>query len=472
MNFKHSKYFRTGIALTLGALCLSLSVGFMLSSKQSPLIFSASVNLPLLPSWKSSEVPVSLSDSDAALLRIAARLSRRLAKRSLPTPSISALVTAIREQHALMNRSVTVDLRFPDGTTHPWIVGVQTYPQWMRPEISTTQAHFILDTASIAETLTYASIEGIIRPVGSTLQETVDDGDVLRVISDGVAKFGYTFDVTKTTNDIANVLVTGGDRVSLPLTWSGGPIINATGRELGSLTILGSGRSDFSGSPAARIRNVQKAANDHLSNVLVGPGETFSFNATIGKPVTTGNGWYMAKIIIDGGTLVMAPGGGICQVSTTALRAALSAGFPIEKRANHSLYVSYYEKFGVGIDATVLPGVQDLTFMNDSSSWILIQSYDEGTEVVVNIYGTPDGRMTDIRGPYFADTDQSEQSLESKTIRSNEIAWVQEVSYSDGRIEDRPLISRYKGMPLSIPRKYALLHASAESGSTVSGSGI
>jgi vancomycin resistance protein YoaR len=91
---------------------------------------------------------------------------------------------------------------------------------------------------------------------------------------------------------------------------------------------LSTGRSNFKGSGAGRKSNVRKALNERVNNIFVPAGAVFSFNDTLGT-VSTGNGWQMALTIFDGVDLRPAPGGGICQASTTVYRAALAAGFPI-----------------------------------------------------------------------------------------------------------------------------------------------
>jgi vancomycin resistance protein YoaR len=140
----------------------------------------------------------------------------------------------------------------------------------------------------------------------------------------------------------------------------------------------------------------------------------------------------------------------------------LHAGFTPIERANHSIYVSYYEKYGVGMDATVFPGTQDLTFVNDTGDYLLFQAYDEGTEATVQIYGTPDGRQAQLLGPYFSSSDLTGFPEGEKPPRKNEIAWIQRVTFADGYSEDRVILSRYTELPQFLAKKYELLHASAE----------
>ena len=144
-------------------------------------------------------------------------------------------------------------------------------------------------------------------------------------------------------------------------------------------------------------------------------------------------------------------------MATTTYRAILLAGLPVVNRKAHSLYVSYYEKYGVGMDATVYPGQQDLTFTNDTGNFLLVQSYDDGFEARVNIYGTSDGRIVRMEGPYFATNAPEDLSVHDRSLAKNEIVWRQHITYG-GVTVTNTIVSRYKTIPLSIARKYSEEH--------------
>ncbi len=157
------------------------------------------------------------------------------------------------------------------------------------------------------------------------------------------------------------------------------------------------GYSEFPGSIPGRIHNVALAASK-LHGVLIAPGETFSFNQTVGD-ISAATGYQSAYIIKDGRT-VMGDGGGVCQVSTTLFRAVLHAGLPILERHEHSYRVHYYEDDGskAGLDATVFNPTEDFKFTNDTPSYILIQSKTDTTNLTLTIefYGATDGRKAEI----------------------------------------------------------------------------
>jgi vancomycin resistance protein YoaR len=156
---------------------------------------------------------------------------------------------------------------------------------------------------------------------------------------------------------------------------------------------IATGTSRFAGSAPERINNIKVAAS-RLNGVIIAPGQTFSFLAALG-PITKANG-YQEGLTIQGDATVPGIGGGVCQVSTTAFRAAFFAGLPIVERHQHTYRVSYYEQDGspTGFDAAVYsPGV-DLKFRNDTGGAILIQTAVDtaSSTLTFRFFGTPTGR--------------------------------------------------------------------------------
>lgn len=166
--------------------------------------------------------------------------------------------------------------------------------------------------------------------------------------------------------------------------------------DLGIEELIGTGQSDYSGSSADRIYNL-KLATSKFNGVIIPPGEEFSFNQTIGD-ISSATG-YRSSYIIKNGKTVLGDGGGVCQVSTTAFRAALETGLPITERHAHAYRVSYYENDAKpGFDATIYTPSVDLRFKNDTPSHILIQTeIDESQNLLTfNFYGKSDGRSVEI----------------------------------------------------------------------------
>jgi len=261
---------------------------------------------------------------------------------------------------------------------------------------------------------------------------------------EGYVKNGQTLDGELTAKMIAGSISSGETDATGIVDVEKGEVLNQSGLDLGDLDLLSTGLSDFSTSPYGRDFNVRKALNEHYNGIIIPAGESFHFNDFLG-PVTYSAGWAGSLAIFNGNDLREVPGGGVCQVSTTVYRAALNAGLDIEQQRNHSLYIHYYEAHGDGQDSTIYPGVQDLVFKNNTDYPILIEAYAEGTDAIVNFYGTSDGRSVELRGP-FTQSNQDESVIAGTGgLGYNQIAWQQIVSWPDGRVEDDWRISTYNG---------------------------
>ncbi len=138
-----------------------------------------------------------------------------------------------------------------------------------------------------------------------------------------------------------------------------------------------------------RGSNVAIAASK-INGSIVLPGETFSFNKTVGRR-SVANGFKPAPEYQNGQT-VTGIGGGTCQVSTTLYSAVLYADIKVVKRSNHSMSVSYVP---LGQDATVTDGGIDLQFKNDTKFPLKISAVTGGGKITVKIIGTkPDSQKT------------------------------------------------------------------------------
>jgi len=162
---------------------------------------------------------------------------------------------------------------------------------------------------------------------------------------------------------------------------------------LGIKALIGSGYSDFAGSPPNRVHNITLGASK-VNGALIKPGESFSLNRAIG-PVDASSG-FLPELVIKENKTVPEYGGGLCQIGTTCFRAALNSGLPILERRNHAYIVSYYAP--VGTDATIYPPHPDVIFLNDTEGYILIQTRIEGTRLIFDFYGTPTGKSVKFNG--------------------------------------------------------------------------
>ena len=147
-------------------------------------------------------------------------------------------------------------------------------------------------------------------------------------------------------------------------------------------TTLSSYSTTYSTKAANRASNIALAASKINGKVLK-PGETFSYNGTIGD-TTIANGYKVAPVFENGKTSE-GVGGGICQVSSTLYSAVLYADLKVVERRNHSLTVAYVPK---GQDATVSYGSIDFKFSNNTGYPIKISAATGGGTVTVSLIGT------------------------------------------------------------------------------------
>ncbi|MBQ6296608.1 MAG: VanW family protein [Selenomonadaceae bacterium] len=134
--------------------------------------------------------------------------------------------------------------------------------------------------------------------------------------------------------------------------------------------------------PGDRGDNIWLAANS-ISNKIVKPSWTFSFNDTVGER-TWDAGYKVAGVIINGRP-AEDYGGGVCQVSSTLYNAVLLAGLTPTERTPH-FYQSTY--VAPGRDATVADGYLDFKFRNDFPHNVYLIAEAYGSTLSVYVLGT------------------------------------------------------------------------------------
>ena len=135
-------------------------------------------------------------------------------------------------------------------------------------------------------------------------------------------------------------------------------------------------------SNANRNTNLRLAC-EALNGKILKPGESLSFNDTLGKR-TTDKGYKPAPAYA-GQELVDQVGGGICQVSSTLYYSVLLADLDVLSRINHGLVPSYIP---YGLDATVSWGGPDFKFRNSTNFPIKIEAQVTDGYVKIRILGT------------------------------------------------------------------------------------
>jgi len=123
--------------------------------------------------------------------------------------------------------------------------------------------------------------------------------------------------------------------------------------------------------PYAEYRNTnQGRAAELIDGTIIKPGETFSFNDTVGER-TVANG-FVTGTVINGGVFREELGGGVSQVATTMYNAGFFGGMDDTEHHPHAFYI---DRYPVGREATVYFGSLDLRWKNSTDYGVLIRSY-------------------------------------------------------------------------------------------------
>jgi len=219
-------------------------------------------------------------------------------------------------------------------------------------------------------------VERTVRAMAERLREPPVNASIDR---DGVIspeRTGWEVDVLETVDAIMNARP--GERLH-PIYVRIDPDITA--KEIRALKRpIGSFATWVGGRPN-RVHNVGRAAS-LVNYALLLPGEPFSFNARVG-PATAARGFRPAPVI-RGGTMVLEPGGGVCQVSSTLYNAVVDSSLEVLERNPHSRRVYYVPP---GRDATVAYPYLDLKFLNSLDHPVLIRMWLSGRRLTAVVLG-------------------------------------------------------------------------------------
>ena len=222
-----------------------------------------------------------------------------------------------------------------------------------------------------------------------------DDGS-FEVVDDIV---GCTFDVAaaKDTWMQAGLMET----VEIPLTITEPAVTGESLRSLLFRDMLGYQTTVFASSGENRINNI-KLAVSKINGVVLMPGETFSYNETLGQ--RTKEAGFLEAGAYSSGQVVQEIGGGICQVSSTLYCATLFANLETVSRTAHYFRVDYLP---IAYDATVSWPNPDFKFRNNRDYPIKIVAYTTNdSDLTVEIWGTDvDGSYVELTNETWVVTD-------------------------------------------------------------------
>ncbi|MEG6616067.1 VanW family protein [Peptococcaceae bacterium 1198_IL3148] len=175
-------------------------------------------------------------------------------------------------------------------------------------------------------------------------------------------------------------------------------------QEMGITGLLASYTTKFDPKITNRSYNIRVAANA-LDGLIITPGQEVSFNEVVGP--RSSEAGYKTAGVIENNELVEGVGGGVCQVSTTLYNAVLLADLEISERRNHSLPINYVP---IGRDATVVYGLVDFKFINNSGRCLYLKTEVKSGQLTVKIFGDSSQRQQVIVNSWI------EQELEPETI--------------------------------------------------------
>lgn len=211
----------------------------------------------------------------------------------------------------------------------------------------------------------------------------------------------------------------------------------------------------FPASNRPRCANI-KLASSKLNGVILMPGESLSFNGTVGRR-TLKAGFKEAGVYKQGKHDV-GVGGGICQVSTTMYNAALFANMKIRQRSNHSMPVAYVP---LGRDATVDYGSLDLVLQNNTQTPVGVTNVYQPGSLTFRILGKKEpGLVVKVIQEGASSWDIPEKTTFDRTLPPGARRVIEKGSrghairtyrlvYRDGKLVERQPLgsSRYGGGP-------------------------
>jgi vancomycin resistance protein YoaR len=332
-------------------------------------------------------VRASRAGSAAELGPLLTRMERRVAEGAGsvqvtfgPTePAVRDGAALVAAQEARLVVSAPVALTYdgkPVGSLSP-----EELAELLRFRPRSSRLLLLLDENGLRETLGGALAPWERAPVDAGFEVA---GGSVRVVP---AQDGLGLDVPGAVVSVTTAAHARGERAAaLRLAATPADLTTGEAQALGIREQISSFATEMGPSSANRIHNVHLMA-DYVDGTVIRPGETFSFNGSVG-PRTSERGFREGQMIV-GSLLLPSIGGGVCQTATTLFNNAFELGLPIVERHNHSFYISHYP---MGRDATVSWGGPDFKFTNDLEHGLLIKASYTDSTLTFSFYGTDEGR--------------------------------------------------------------------------------
>jgi vancomycin resistance protein YoaR len=193
---------------------------------------------------------------------------------------------------------------------------------------------------------------------------------------------------------------------------------------------LGIGLAAFPRSRGETPNNVRLTI-ERLDGQLVRPGETFSFNKTVGANITEQG--YRFPIITEG-RLELKSDTGASRVASALYQAVIYAGLEVRERHAHLSAPGYISP---GQDAAVTDKLFDLKFFNNTQTPVYLKAEVLRNKIIVRVFGAkPSGQTVQV----ITQTTSDQEDSSAKNVK------VLRVYYNNGVQNKKELLSqdRYK----------------------------
>ncbi|MEA3248819.1 MAG: VanW family protein [Patescibacteria group bacterium] len=341
-----------------------------------------------------------------------------------------------------------------------WEISRNQLADWILPAVDDSKWSLGLDEEKMLKHLETRASSIAVEPQDAVFVE--EDGQVTE-FEPGIN--GERLDVATSIAMLKSVFLEGsgggGEIIELPIMVAEPGITTEKSNPYGIKEIIGSGESNFRGSPSNRRHNIATGAAA-LHGLLIEPGDEFSLLAALGE-IDREHG-YLQELVIKENETKPEYGGGLCQIGTTTFRTALNTGLPITMRRNHSYRVPYYERdgdgnyMGPGVDATIYDPAPDFKFLNDTDNYMLFMTDIDGNRLTFTFWGVKDGRAVEQGKVAVWDITPPP---EKKEIRTTEIPagtfkctesphsgaktnFTYTVTYADGDVKEKDFLSIYR----------------------------
>ncbi|MCC6649296.1 MAG: VanW family protein [Polyangiaceae bacterium] len=267
---------------------------------------------------------------------------------------------------------------------------------------------------------------------------------------------GEALDVPRSVEALLVAVDDGADSFDLSVTRTRAEVTSDALARVDVSKVLSTFETTFTtwGSGAGRAVNIANAAGK-LDGLVLGAGETLSFNEIVGERTLARGFTYAPEIVGD--ELETGVGGGTCQVASTLHAAALFGAMEIVDRRSHGRPSSYTK---LGLDATVAWGKVDLRIKNPYPHPVMIHAFlPKATAVRVELLGGEPQAKVDYKYGINRSDDFFRRITMKRFLKPGAVMKHQKGSrglavvsfvtttYADGRATERSYTSDYRPVP-------------------------